>query len=256
MEIILLAKEIIKNARYTLSDLSADRWSDERLLELLNDGLSDISINTILLRETLLYPIADGVVDIDLSTLVTRVTRVEYLDKPLLFKSFDEMDREKPEWQLEEGTIPKAIVYDEQKTGLYKLYPIVSTAYNPYIEYNSLFGIVTEISYSDIAPIVANTIGDISGVTQAGMLKFYFVRTHPKVTDINQDVAIDNITRKMLVHFIAGFAFRDNQDSQNRALANEELGYYSTMTDMYSAKRAMNTTTVEREVAYNPMGTR
>ena len=42
----MIAAEIIQKARYSLFDNSNDRWTDERLLSLLNDCLEELSLIT------------------------------------------------------------------------------------------------------------------------------------------------------------------------------------------------------------------
>ena len=50
---MIKAKDIIRQARYSLSDIEADRWDDGRLLALPNNGIKDIAKNTTLFVETL-----------------------------------------------------------------------------------------------------------------------------------------------------------------------------------------------------------
>ena len=87
------AKDILKDIRYSLSDNGTNkRWSDERLLSLLTQGIQDIAKNTVLFVESVIVTVQDDVVDIDLSDRATKITRVEYLDEPVALKSFAEMD--------------------------------------------------------------------------------------------------------------------------------------------------------------------
>lgn len=235
----MLAKDIIKKARYTLSDTAGDRWTDERLLSLLNDAIEDIAKNTTLFVETKFYQVSNLVVDIDLTAVSLKVISGEYLDEPLPFYSFDQMvHKYGKNWQLDTGNKVLAIVYDKQRNGLLKQYPIVSNALNPHIEYNQLIGIVTDISYSDIQPVLADVYGDISSVPDEALIKFYYIRKHEVVTDINDVLNIDDAVVTPIKHYIAGMAFRDNQDVQNRNMGSEELKLYYNMVEEYSIQKA------------------
>lgn len=248
------AKEILNIARYSLSDTAKERWSDERLLILLNDGLLDIAKNTTLFVENMFYEVPNLIVDIDLSSTVLKVVRAEYLDEPLPFFSFDEMDKKSRTWQLDKGEEVEALVYDKQKNGLLKQYPIVENAQNSHIVYSGDYGIITKITTSDIEPNVTGTLGDLAGVPDTAMIKFYYIRRHAKVTDINTELNIDEMVEQPLVRYIVAMAFRDNQDAQNRQLSVEELQLYSAMISNYSLAKEQNYVRVGYSVAYNPNG--
>jgi hypothetical protein len=250
----IIAQDILTDVRYILSDTSVDRWSDARLLSLLNAGIADVAKYTTLFIETTYYIVQNNVVDIDLAPLVSKIVRAEYLDTPLPFKSFEEMDKKSDTWQLDKGTEVKALVYDKQKNGLLKQYPIVTNSQNDLIVYNGTFGIITDITHNDVAPTTVDALGDLGDLPSEGIIKFYYVRNHTKVTDINTVLDIDELVGPMLKHYIAGMAFRDNQDTQNRALSNEELGLYTTMMEKYNIEKAQGFVRPNHTVAYNSEG--
>lgn len=224
----MLAKDVIKSARYMISDTGSTRWTDERLLVLLNEGLADVAKKTILFTETVFVKLLDRMVDFDLSSLATKLTRVEYLDAPLPLRTFEEMDRECPGWQFEKGTKPKAIIYNHLNQAQFKVYPIVENAQNENVVFSGQFGIITFVSYSDIQPVLVPGLnfGDMGAIDASGYLKVYYTRKHPKVVDTNQEVELDDVLKETLAHYVAGRALRDNADTQNRAVGNEELQFY------------------------------
>lgn len=248
----MLASEIITNVRDTLSDAAKKRYADSRLIKLLNDAMLDIATNSTLLVDTKFVGVSNNVVDYDLSSIMVRLLRVEYLDEPVPLYSFEEMDRMKPRWQLEKGETVKAIIYSKQKVGNFKLYPVVENAINDHIVYSSPYGIVTSISYSDILPILGDSIGDIAEIPDEAMLKLYYIRKHAKITALTDELDIDDNTHKAIEHYIAGFALRDNHDQQNRALGAEELKLYYQMMDEYSLQRFNSFSQAELEVEYRP----
>lgn len=248
------AKDLLSDVRYSLSDTSKHRWSDARLLSLLTDGIKEIAKTTTLFVENIFVVVQDDVVDIDLRDKATKIIRVEYLDEPLPLYTFEEMDAKNSRWQLETGSKVKAIVYNKQERARVKLYPIVTNALNDNITYSSPYGIVTEISYSDILPVLANSIGDIASIPNEAVLKFYYIRKHAKVVDIEQDLYIDELCEVPLKHYIIGMALRDNQDTQNRTIGNEELKLYEARLEEFSLEKSKNFNRARISTSYNPMG--
>lgn len=251
---MFLAKDVLKSARYKLSDTDAQRWSDARLMSLLSDALKDISLKTDLMQEIIYVGISNLVVDYDLSSFAYKIDRIEYLDEEVTFKTFEEMDKKKRSWQLDKGEKPLHIVGNKQKQANFKLYPAVENAENEHVTYTSFFGIVTYITYSDILPILAAGYGDMSDLGPAAYLKVYFIRKHAKITDINQEIKLDDMCLTPLAHYVAGFAMRDNADTQNRNVGNEELKFYYALIDEHSNEKAKSFNNSPRETSYNPTG--
>lgn len=236
----MLASDVITSARYTLSDLDKKRWSDTRLIGLLNDGLSDVAKTTTLFIGDVFVGISDLVVDYDLSDRAIKIERIEYLDTPLPIYSFEEMDERCPGWQLKTGDKPEAVIVNHQNQACFKIFPIVENAENSNVVFTQVFGIVTNISYSDIQPILVDNYGDIGSLAATGYLRVYYVRKHAKVTALGDTVAVSDVALEPLGHYVAGRALRDNQDVQNRAMAAEELKLYQDMKDEYSLEKKGN----------------
>lgn len=234
----MLASDVIQNIRYSLSDTDANayRWSDARIMQLLNEGINDIAKNTTLFVETVFVALADGMPDLDLSGYATKFVRAEYLDLPIPIKSFEEMDKNNS-WQKEEGDTLKALVYNKQRNGVLRTYPILKNAYNPYITYSQLYGITTDITYSDIAPVMANHYGDISFVPNDALVKLYYVRQHAKITTLSQELIIDELCEKPLILYVVGNALLDNQDTQNVELGSTKLQLYYSAIAEYAAQK-------------------
>ena len=149
-------------------------------------------------------------------------------------------------------------MYDKQKNGLIKQYPIVSNAFNSFVQYSGNYGIITDFSYSDIQPILGTRAqlnemyGGPNSIPAEGLIKFYYIRRHAKVTDINTDLNIDELLEQPLVHYIVGMALRDNQDTQSRAMAAEELQIYYQMLSEYSIQKSKAFSQVGFSTRYRP----
>ena len=277
----MLASDVITSARYTLSDTGAVRWTDYRLMSLINECLQEIALKTILFNDTMFMGISNNVVDYDLSTYLTKITRIEYLDKPLPFVSFQAMDNGpgsgsskgyngylnldnysegcsfescggNRDWQLHIGTSPKAIVYDKQRPGQFKIYPIVQNAENRYLVYSSDYGIITGITYSDIQELVTNTYGDLGTLVNTGYLKIYGIMKQAPITNISTPILLDDSILPMIAHYVVGRALRDNTDIQNRQMAAEELAMYQTSIDAYTAEKEKGYMQAQHQARYIP----
>ncbi len=247
----MLASDLLTRVRYAVSDIDKKRYTDTRLLILLNDAIRDIAKNTILFIEEKQLVLSNLVVDYDLSSIMTTLVRAEYQDKPIAIKTFEDMDAMDPRWQLKYGTEAAAIVYNKQKNGLIKIYPIVRNAENSHISFNQLNGIVTDITYSDVLPILADSVGDISDIPAIGVIKLYYIRKHAKVTSLTDTLIIDDLIENMLEHYIVGTVLMDNQDAQNVQLGSVKLKLYYQMAEEYTIGKAKGFTRAEYETAYN-----
>lgn len=250
----MIAAEVLKNARYKLSDTNPQRWTDERLLSLLNDGLTDIAKTTILFIDTIFIELVNEQTDYDLSSFAFKIIRVEYEDKPLAVSSFSEMDKKIPLWQQAEGEKLKAYIIDKQREANFKLYPKLTNATMDNIDFGGNFGIITGVTYSELEFNMSDDFGDLGEVEEDGFIKVFYVRKHPKITDINDTLYISSVAEEPLAHYIAGHALRDNQDTQNRAFGNEEIGLYKQQLEEYSLEKSKNFSQAQFAMPYRPMG--
>jgi hypothetical protein len=250
----MFAKDVIKSARFILSDTDNQRWTDERLLALVNDGLIDIAKNTILFIDTMFVELVNDLTSYDLSDKAIKIVRVEYEDKELTLTTHKELDKKVPNWPQMEGTKLKAYVLDNQKEACFKLYPkLVNSKYSN-VDFGGSFGIITDISYSELQINAATNLGDLGAIEADGFIKVYYVRKQPKVTQLTDVLYVSNVAEEPLAHYVAGRALRDNQDTQNRAIGNEELTLYKQQLDAYSIEKAKNFSYGSFTVAYNPIG--
>lgn len=230
----MLAKDILEAARFNLSDIDKQRWTDKRLLILLNNALTDITKNTILITEKLYVGIYNLVADYDLASQIFKIDRIEYLNTPLPKYSYDQMDAKNANWQTDTGHRPTAFVYDKQNQGQFRLYPIIdSIEANPHITFSSNFGIITDISYSDFEPFSTDTYGDLGPFVDTGYLVVYYTPRIANVVDINTDLPIPETMKEPISRYISGYALRDNTDAQNRVVGLEDIQLYEKAIGEY-----------------------
>lgn len=250
----MIAHDVIKDARYILSDITPKRWTDERLIGLLNDGLTEIQENTILYTSTMYLELVNGVADYDLSSLAAKILRIEYKGNPLDIETFENLDSKKYKWQEETGNTLKAYLLDKQNQANIKVYPIPDGLTPTNIESNSLYGIITDITYSDLQLTITGTLGDLGEIAEDGYLKIFYIKKVVTVTDINDELDVTTVVKRPLSHYIASMALRDNQDTQNRILAKEEMDMFEKQISQFKMEKAKNFSQMEFQIPYNPLG--
>lgn len=226
------ASVVISRARNTLSDTDATayRWSDTQLLELLNEGLERLLIDTEILETSGLVKLQDNVQHYTMEPYALKITRIEHDYGALPFYSHKEMDKKVAQWYTTNGNIPEAIIYDKGNRGEFQVYPTPGTSVIP-IQSNSPFGVVTSVSNIDSATMIYDSEGLIADGTIAEYLKVFYV-AKPAILATTADLLpTDPMWDTALKHYIAGMALRTNQDTQNRAMGQEELQMYAASTN-------------------------
>lgn len=254
----MLVYDLLKKVRFTLSDSTAERWTDERLISLINDCIAAITRKTILFTSTTYIKLVNNQANYDISDIAFRLLRIEYEKKPIDMISHSDMDRVNSTWQTDTGPKIKKAIVDKQREGQFKLYPILDNTdvllNNNNVNYSGYYGIITGITYSEIPLVLSDDFGDISPVVADGYIKVFYIKKYPKLTDVNDTIEISSVAEEIVQHYVIGMAFRDNQDTQSRALSKEELDMYEAQLEEYSFDKAKNFSQAAYETNYNPMG--
>ena len=250
----MLAKDLLYRARHTLSDLTSSRWSDERLLILLNEGLNDIAKRTILFVKTGYIKLVSQQTEYDFSSYAVKVLRVEYLDKPLECFSHSEMDKKDSSWQQREGPYLKAYILDKQKEACIKVYPKLINSTSSIIDFGGSCGIVTGVTYSDLQLEVEGDVGDLGEVDTKDFIKLYYIERPVEITSILDEVDLSTVIQEAVTHYIAARAFRDNLDAQSRSMGAEELNLYTEQLNAYVLEKAKSFSQSSYTTTYNPSG--
>ena len=328
---------ILINARDSLSDQSKQRWSDSRLLRVMNEAQKIIALKSGTLREQQDLVVGYGTPFYDLPSDCHRLLRVAYKGGVLPLLSYEQMDkRYGDDWETHTGSTIEAVVFDKNRRGQIRVYPIVTfdesssnwsivpsitysydpaqlnTIYGVAVDSDylpdtiDLYGVVTSVTYEDVYQTVGDdcictgviysddatftsvygVLGDMSDIlfTSAtyydayglivsidgfNLLDFYGIWTdmtssdNDAVTFINENAEVDgvygivvdvieadleDVTLTLyyskrpakiqslsseietdpyydiaMKHYIVGMALRDDKDTQNRAVGNEEL---------------------------------
>ena len=252
------AGSILTKARYTLSDQQKQRWSDARLLSLLNDGILHIASVTRLYNATTFIELIENVPVYDLSSVASQIRRVEHIGTTLVPKSFAEMDNIfSAGWQSDTADKPTHIVYDLSRTGVFRVFPIpMDIGVEAEVISNSPYGVITNIQYTEAEFELIDQFGDIAEPELNKYLKVYYNRL-PTLLEHIDDVLDKVIVRQLynaLQHYVAGMAFKDNLDERNLALAESEMQIYSTLIDQHADRKVSGDIQRTRSSSYNPTG--
>lgn len=115
-------QSILVRARDALADQDNQKWSDEQLLRLLDEGQKDLCRRAKLLRSSVSFNVKRGQRKFYMPEDFLLLDSAYYEDKPLSLKGHYEIEKANFKWTEKLGT-PHAIVYDKQNRGELILYP-------------------------------------------------------------------------------------------------------------------------------------
>jgi hypothetical protein len=144
---------IIRKVRSKLADKDGDRWSDQDLLDLLDQGHKDYAHHARLLRGETVLPLVIGQAVYTLPDDIFIVLRAEYNFSNLHITTYDNMDEQNRKqiltrnelnnesdytrvnsdfgldridltWQSDTGQDPEAIIFDKSNMNECRIYPI------------------------------------------------------------------------------------------------------------------------------------
>lgn len=237
------AEDVLVKSRYSLSDQDKSRWSDTRLLSLLNDCLLDIALTTSVYNYNGYVELIKNNAVYDLSPLASRINRVEYLNKPLIMSTFEEMDSFFGlGWHTTQSSNISHVVYNLSKPCEFRVYPLLDNASKSLVTHGKDHGIITNITYESFAFVIKDTYGDINPSDVSNYIRIYYVKKPKTINLISDelDIVIDSSHLSILADYVAGNAFKDNIDENSVRLGNEKLLFYANNKERLSEKNMSN----------------
>ena len=217
---------ILSKAREELGDVNNTRFTDSKLLEHLNDGIKDFILSTKSLKERLYVELASNVAIYDISKYALFVERVEYMNTKIDTLSFTELDSINAMWQYETGNVVKAITFEHQSKGSFRIYPRLNTVDNNIVS-SSDYGILVDFSLDDDIVGIPSII-DVEQNLQAYLVLYVIKKPNViTLTTPNEELELDELYDKAFVHYIKAQCLRNDSDSNNRQFGNEELSAYA-----------------------------
>lgn len=217
---------ILSKAREELGDANNTRFTDSKLLEHLNDGIKDFILSTKSLKERLYVELASNVAMYDISKYALFVERVEYMNTKIDTLSFTELDSINAMWQYETGNVVKAITFEHQSKGSFRIYPRLNTVSNNIVS-SSDYGILVDFSLDDDIVGIPSII-DVEQNLQAYLVLYVIKKPNViTLTTPDEELELDELYDKAFVHYIKAQCLRNDSDSNNRQFGNEELSAYA-----------------------------
>ena len=217
---------ILSKAREELGDANNTRFTDSKLLEHLNDGIKDFILSTKSLKERLYVELASNVAMYDISKYALFVERVEYMNTKIDTLSFTELDSINAMWQYETGNVVKAITFEHQSKGAFRIYPRLNTVDNNIVS-SSDYGILVDFSLDDDIVGIPSII-DVEQNLQAYLVLYVIKKPNIiTLTTPDEELELDELYDKAFVHYIKAQCLRNDSDSNNRQFGNEELSAYA-----------------------------
>lgn len=217
---------ILSKAREELGDTNNTRFTDSKLLEHLNDGIKDFILSTKSLKERLYVELASNVAIYDISKYALFVERVEYMNTKIDTLSFKELDSINAMWQYETGNVVKAITFEHQSKGAFRIYPRLNTVNNNIVS-SSDYGILVDFSLDDDIVGIPSII-DVEQNLQAYLVLYVIKKPNViTLTTPDEELELDELYDKAFVHYIKAQCLRNDSDSNNRQFGNEELSAYA-----------------------------
>ena len=217
---------ILSKAREELGDVNNTRFTNSKLLEHLNDGIKDFILSTKSLKERLYVELASNVAIYDISKYALFVERVEYMNTKIDTLSFTELDSINAMWQYETGNVVKAITFEHQSKGAFRIYPRLNTVDNNIVS-SSDYGILVDFSLDDDIVGIPSII-DVEQNLQAYLVLYVIKKPNViTLTTPDEELELDELYDKAFVHYIKAQCLRNDSDSNNRQFGNEELSAYA-----------------------------
>ena len=266
--------DILVNARDSLSDPNGTRWSDARLLRLLDAGQKLIARQTRMLKSIATINIRAGVAVYELPDNAYLLTRARHdTGEVIKLRTREWMDEYSPTWETDTGSVIEFIIFDKLKAKELLVYPIPTAS--DAVEFDSIvsdFG-VTATSTGDSLPSDFGVVGTItasatesSSITPdfgilvgqseiAASIYVHYISKPQTISLITHEDGLFDLDEAFdyaLKLYIVGHALRDDKDSQNRIVGNEELAEFKrAMEEAQQVSATDYTQQTQYETFYN-----
>ena len=289
--------DILTRARDSLNDAAIVRFTDARLLRVLDEAQKQLVLEAYLLRTKTAHRLIPGVAEYSLPSDCLALNRATHNGIDLPFISHEELDslssrdatytsEDNDSWEEAEDKETLALVYDKLNPGKYKVYPIptgegsaslelesqndteplygcIITADGDTFSIDSVYGAVirsitdlTTPTYTTDEYNVNPVIGDAYGFSvtlddDPDDIILYYYQWPVAITATSDELEVDQIWDTALKHYIVGMALRDDKDTQNREVGNEELILYKAQVNQ--AKGLASNDFTKRRTHYNTL---
>ena len=272
--------DILTRARDTLADPNKERWSDDRLLRLLDEAQKDFARQSRLLKGYANIPLIQYTATYALPEDCWLITRAHYAERNLQLVSHEAMDARDPGWYTRTGPYVEALVFDKRNEQEVRCYPIpddsivtssytfvqegepeysgagrfgVVTALDDYT-FSSAFGTVTSLFDPTITTESFNSpYGVVTDISETvGNIAIFYIRDPRSLLLLSDSLEISSRWDVALKHYVIGHAFLDDLDTQYQQRGATALQLYDRELALARATSVHDSTAAQIfESSYN-----
>ena len=234
----MLISELITSVRYKVGDSQSKKWTDSRVIDLINEGLDDMSRKAHICKVSTAIPLVPYqreliIPDDDFRELL----RIKIDGKLIRLVPFDEIDI-KDNWQNDTGEKLSLVMYDKQNVKHLTLYPLLtetSTDYDalndatgllidvPNIDRDYLFGIITSVATDDTItptnvydPTSADEYGAYTSIQDTFIIAELTYSAKPTtVLTASDTLDLDSSFKQTLVYYVSGMLLLDDNRTES-----------------------------------------
>jgi len=235
----MLASSLISRIRYKVGDTKATKWSDDRIIELINEGLDEMARKAYIYKSSIAIPILPYQRELVIpdenfiSLLELKIERVPI--KPVAFDKLNKI----PKWEEDIGASISMVAYNMQNPRHLTLYPLLSettTNYSaledntngylldvPNLSRDYLFGIITSIDTTNTVipiniydPTNLSSSGGLTSISDTFIIAEVKYSAIPAtVTAITDAVTIEKRHSQTLVYYVSGMLLLDDNRTES-----------------------------------------
>lgn len=247
--------DILERVRDSLSDPNGDRWTDARLLRLIDEAQRDLAKKSLLLREKIGVSLLADIAVYELPVDTIHFLRfVNSEGEEIVSKTHEQMDKLDPGWEIRTGSSVEYIVYDKLNPRQFKIYPIITASDDGAGETFLLsdYGVVTAIdddtlsgdfgvsaSITTSATLTATwssiygVMTDMSTIYQSIVVYYYrYPQTINAIDIAPSELEIDAIYDRAIKLYVIGEALLDDKDTQDVTLGRSRKKEYREDRDV------------------------
>ncbi|AFV51091.1 structural protein [Vibrio phage VPMS1] len=164
--------EILTRVRDSLADPNKERWTDARLVRLIDEAQKVISRRFELFRGETLVGLTVDDPTYKLPSDVWRITRASFDQRLVPMMTYDEMDKRDSAWMTRTGAKLEAIIFNNRSMNEIRVYPLPDEDFlSVEYEFETDFGSVDKPELSEGEEF--GVVSDIDSDFEANFFNFY-----------------------------------------------------------------------------------
>lgn len=246
----MTAQALINRIRPKIGDKNSNKWTDARIIEVINEGLEDLAKHANIKYTDKTYPVLPYqrklIIDDD---KFLRLKRVRIDNEDITFTTFEKLDKTTSRWEEKTGEKLEALIYNNQNIRELTLYPLLTETATDYQSLNEndrllidvpgvtqddVYGLVTGFDLEDI--ITPENIYDpdfteyqpITHISDVFInINIQYYSTPQEVEEVTDIVDFDESYKNTLVYYVSGVLLIEDSRTENKQTGAGYLQKYN-----------------------------